>query len=80
VLLKDYGTLRSTYSDFPVLFGKGSSYKIPKLPYLEIKLTDKKGLPDKDRSYTSTDKWSSLPTDSDHSDNYKYNTSEAIIV
>lgn len=83
VLGNTLGTIRLAHQDFPELFNKDSSYKIPKLPYLEIKLSDKKGIPDKDKSYTThttkTDNWSSLDKSVGNND-YKLNTTETIIV
>lgn len=79
VLSNTIGIIKATYKDFPDLFNKDSSYKIPKLPYLEIKLSDKKGLPDKDKSYTKNDKWSNASKTCGE-DDYKYNTTETILV
>ena len=75
--------IKQTYKDFPELFNKEDSYKIPKLPYLEIKLSDKKGIPDKDKSYTThttkVDNWSEVDKTVGNND-YKLNTTETIIV
>lgn len=85
VLKNDLNTIYQSCSDFPRLFNKELTYKIPKLPYFEIKLADKKGLPEKDKSYTKNDIWSGLNDTYDKQydnrpNNYKYNTSDAIIV
>ena len=79
VLSNTIGTIKAKYKDFPDLFNKDSFYKIPKLPYLEIQLSDKKGLPDKDKSYTKNDKWSNA-SKTYGEDDYKYNTTETILV
>jgi hypothetical protein len=35
-------------------------FKIEKIPFFDIKTVDKKGLPDYDKSYTDTDRWSDV--------------------
>ena len=79
ILSNTIGTIKAKYKDFPDLFNKDSFYKIPKLPYLEIQLSDKKRLPDKDKSYTKNDKWSNA-SKTYGEDDYKYNTTETILV
>lgn len=90
VLSTPYQELLSTYDDFPEIFYDrdiDAVWKIKKLPYFEIKLSDKKGLPDKDKSYTKEDNWTDIKkTDKydavakNRPNNYKFNTSEPIIV
>lgn len=84
VLGNTLGTIRLAYQDFPELFNKDeTTYMIPKLPYLKIKLSDKKGIPDKDKSYTThttkIDNWSSVDKAVGIND-YKLNTVETVIV
>ena len=83
VLTHTLGEIHDEYTDFPELFNKPQDYYIKKLPYLEIKLTDKKGIPDKDKSYTThttkVDNWSDVKNNDGKYD-YKLNSSEAILV
>lgn len=84
VLSTSYSQIITENLDFPKLFKAPQGGYIQKLPYLEIKLTDKKGLPDNSYSYNTyedfaKDHWSDYSKTTDE-DDYKYNTSETIIV
>lgn len=46
VLSSTYGTLRNKYVDFPQLFNRDASYMIAKLPYMKLKLEERKGTKD----------------------------------
>ena len=91
VLSTPYLTILEQHNDFPDLFYDRDitdTWTIQKLPYFEIKTTDKKGLPDHDKSYNSTDYWSDIkgpvdkwdPVYKNRPNNYRFNTSEPIIV
>jgi len=70
VLSLTYGELRNKYVDFPQLFNRDASYKIAKLPYMKLKLTERKGT--KDASIH-------INEDPKH-DSYKDNSSQTCLI
>ena len=76
-VLTNYSSIVTKYPDFPGL--PMHTKKLLKLPYLEIKLKDKQGLPDKDKSYTNNDKWTNYSKIA-NTDDYKYNSVDTVIL
>jgi len=78
VLSKSYDTLRSSYTDFPELFGyEGKTIK--KIPFLHLETCDRKGRKDKSYHQDIPDFWGGLDPTKEKND-YAFNTSEVILV
>lgn len=76
VLSHTLGWLQSEYYDFPSVFDRESGYTIKRLPYLSLKLSDRKGTKDSNPNWgieIMTDKGKDV-------DSYSDNTVETILV
>lgn len=89
ILGKTSKDIQTTYPDFPDFIKEGDFYNpngriIKKLPYLKLKLTDKKGTPEKPR-YTwegdFDDFWNSYRKPTNNKDNdYSFNCNEVCLI
>lgn len=83
VLDKTPQMIQQNYPDFPDLKYQGEwdnnhTRVIQRLPYLKMKLTDKKGSPE--RPSYGNDFWTGLNPNNDGSSKYQYNTNEVCLI
>lgn len=92
IIGKDSKTIQNDYPDFPDFIKEGNYYNpihrtIQKLPYLKLKLTDKKGTPEKPRYSWSkegfNDYWEDyrdIPNNPGKNHNFSFNCNEVCLV